>query len=557
MKSYAEILKFLGLNLLLITISNGYIKIDELKINQTCETHCYCDLNFIKCYKDYDYKFNINSNMPSCYLKEFDINVRQFTIDFNSKKTVIEVYERTFINMTKLEILHLNRVKLNEGNLPSLLNQKNLIEITIENSNLAWLLNNLECKEKVFLKKIVFSNNDLSSESLNRGTFDVCKNVNLLDLSHNKISSLRNFFTKKTNLVSLILDNNKITEIAEFDLKYLSELTELSMSKNKLSQIHPNAFESLKNLVKLNLEKNLLHSIPAKSIIYENLNILSIFGNINLIDFPNAHEFKSLRKLFVQYSYFCCPFRKIKMNSDTSLKFLSSATSGLKKSKEVLIAEKFNHEFESSKINFELKMERLNDPLIDENQVSVNCSLEPDPFQPCENLLSEDVWISIVVWAISLMGIFCNLCVIIHNFVYIIFDYQLNNRVKVSTYLLSNLAIADLLMSIYLLFIAVEDAESRHNFFRSALVWQRSFRCNLAGFFGIASSISSALCLVFITFERYYSLKNSLYYYKRVSIKIAIIFTLIIWIISFIVASLPLFKINSYSAYAVSEINLF
>ena len=80
-----------------------------------------------------------------------------------------------------------------------------------------------------------------------------------------------------------------------------------------------------------------------------------------MIDFPTGHEFKSLRKLSVQYSYHCCPFRKIKMKADPSLKILNLMTSnGLKKSKEILIAEKFSSVRSTYKNAFESKMERLN-----------------------------------------------------------------------------------------------------------------------------------------------------------------------------------------------------
>lgn len=141
-----------------------------------------------------------------------------------------------------------------------------------------------------------------------------------------------------------------------------------------------------------------------------------------------------------------------------------------------------------------------------------------------------------------------------YNIVHSILHYYYNYDVNVSTFLLTNLATADSLMSIYLLFIAIKDATSRHNFVQTALVWQRSFKCNLAGFLSIMSSVSSALCLAFITFERYYAIKNSFDYSKRISIKAASVCTCFIWFISIIAASLPLLNFNSYSTYAVSLI---
>ncbi len=106
------------------------------------------------------------------------------------------------------------------------------------------------------------------------------------------------------------------------------------------------------------------------------------------------------------------------------------------------------------------------------------------------------------------------------------------------------------MMNIYLLFIAYKDLQSRHTFGKSAISWQNSFTCSLAGFLSMLACLSTALFLAFITFERFYVIKYS-YYNKRISIEIAIVVSLIIWFISTVGATLPFFKINSYSSYAI------
>lgn len=81
--------------------------------------------------------------------------------------------------------------------------------------------------------------------------------------------------------------------------------------------------------------------------------------------------------------------------------------------------------------------------------------------------------------------------------------------------------------------------------------WQQSFSCNFAGFLSVASSVSSALGLAFITFERYYAIKNSINFNKRVTFKFAFLTVILIWIVSILFSFLPLVNINSYSAYAI------
>ena len=512
------------------------------------DARCECGPYHLRCISTYPSKvLTERVNVDSTHLTACNSNnyITKLNIEFDEFDTNVHIHTNIFTDVSELDTIFLVNVNTG-GKLPNVANLLKLREITIQNSNLIQV-NNLEdlCKnENNLLHKIDFSINELT-EQASSGSFDYCTRVNLLDLSYNKISSLENLFGKRINLKILNLASNRIESLNEFDFKHLPELTELTLSKNMLNYMHRNAFESLTKLKRLYLDKNNLRSLPVNSVIFETLKEFSVQDNPNLIDFPNAHAFKSLSKLTVHYSYHCCSFRILKTKNVAKQQI--SNTTNRKQVDDIIIAQKYNGE------NADVELEKdshesVVTKIISSNDVS--CMPDPDTFQPCENLL-EDVWLSIAVWVISTLGILSNMCVIVHNVMYMICYYQMNDSVKVSTYLLSNLAVADLLMSIFLLFIAVKDAESRHNFFQSALMWQRSFRCNLAGFLGIASSVSSALCLAFITFERYYGITYSINYNKRVNIRVAVVITFCIWVASFFVASMPLFKINSYSAYAV------
>lgn len=205
----------------------------------------------------------------------------------------------------------------------------------------------------------------------------------------------------------------------------------------------------------------------------------------------------------------------------------------------------------------------------------LKCSPLPDAFMPCENLL-EDFWLRLSVWIISFVGLIANFSVILYNFGNSCLYYTSTHDLNVPTYLMTNLAVADSLMSLYLAFIAVKDMQSRDKFGQSALEWQKSFGCPVAGFMGVVSSLTSALCLAFITFERwlleikkncqriiiyikdflyfrYYSIKNSTDFNKRISSNSAILVSLIIWILSLILAAMPLvhLNLNSYDSYAL------
>ncbi|XP_039336788.1 asporin [Mauremys reevesii] len=59
------------------------------------------------------------------------------------------------------------------------------------------------------------------------------------------------------------LQNNKIKEVKENDLKGLTSLYALALNNNKISKIHPKAFQSTKKLRRLYLSHNQLTEIPA------------------------------------------------------------------------------------------------------------------------------------------------------------------------------------------------------------------------------------------------------------------------------------------------------
>jgi hypothetical protein len=70
----------------------------------------------------------------------------------------------------------------------------------------------------------------------------------------------------------------------------------------------------------------------------------------------------------------------------------------------------------------------------------------------------------------------------------------------------------------------------------------------MTGFLAIVSYVASSLCLAFITFERFYAIS---YAVERIRFGRAALVVALVWAVAFLKASLPLFNLNSYSAYAI------
>jgi len=108
--------------------------------------------------------------------------------------------------------------------------------------------------------------------------------VSTLNLSRKSIKSIPKEIGDVTCLVSLILSNNKISDLPS-QIKYLNNLKVLDLGVNLLTSI-PLAIYSLTNLTELHLEHNKIIAIEPEISNLENLQILNMFAN-QLTIIPN------------------------------------------------------------------------------------------------------------------------------------------------------------------------------------------------------------------------------------------------------------------------------
>ena len=162
---------------------------------------------------------------------------------------------------------------------------------------------------------------------------------------------------------------------------------------------------------------------------------------------------------------------------------------------------------------------------------------------PCEDLFG---WWTLRcgVWLVFLLALLGNGVVVI----VLIFG---RNKIDVPRFLVCNLALADFFMGIYLGFLAVVDASTLGEFKAYAILWQTSWGCQMAGFFGVLSSELSVYTLSVITLERNYAITHAMHLNKRLSLKHAAYIMSVGWIFALFMALLPLFGVSDYRKFAV------
>ena len=178
------------------------------------------------------------------------------------------------------------------------------------------------------------------------------------------------------------------------------------------------------------------------------------------------------------------------------------------------------------------------------------CFPEPDDFNPCEDLLGNSDVLRAAIWIVVLLALFGNGMVIVVFIGYSVIIRRTKINLFIMHFFYANLASADLLMSIYLLTIALVDAITLGHFSEDDVEWRTGPGCGFAGFCAITSTMVSVYTLVVITAERLYTITCVM---RRKPIKkpIALVIMVFGWAFGICMGILPLFNVNSYELTAI------
>ncbi|XP_072037328.1 uncharacterized protein [Amphiura filiformis] len=448
---------------------------------------------------------NTIESLPSGVFRDL-YQLRLLTL-YENKFNVIQ--NELFNGLTKLETLSLSNNNIES--LPSGIfgDLHQLRELYLYDNKLNMIQSDL-FNGLTKLEILSLGNNSL--ESLPSGVFRDLYQLRGLFLYDNKVKGIQiDLFNELRKLEILQMRNNNIELVPSGIFKDLQQLQELSLHGNKLKVIQSDIFSGLTKLEKLNLNNNEIESLP--STLFKDLKSLKglhLYNN-RLTEIPEDifHQFNGMPlQILTIYSNKIIRLYPYQFANLTDLIVLdlmhnelrhihSKALSGLTKLKYLDLG--YNNLSKITKNSF-MGLSLENNSYIRVDSPPTCCFLETrsqsqcvprnekSPYFTCKQLLPSTA-VKCCAWIFGFCALFANIVVFIWGCEKIKSKSAEEKPVKQIIFI-TNLALADLLMGVYLLVIASVDQYYSEYFPSFAKHWRNSALCKFAGFLSVLSTSS-------------------------------------------------------------------
>ncbi|XP_044781491.2 follicle-stimulating hormone receptor isoform X2 [Bubalus bubalis] len=438
----------------------------------------------------------------------------------------------------ELEISQNDVLEVIEANVFS--NLPKLHEIRIEKANNLLYIDPDAFQNLPNLRYLLISNTGIKHlpavhkiQSLQKVLLDIQDNINIHTVERNSFMGL--------SFESMIvwLSKNGIQEIHNCAFNG-TQLDELNLNDNSnLEELPNDVFQGASGPVILDISRTRIRSLPSYGL--ENLKKLRAKSTYRLKKLPSLEKFVTLVEASLTYPSHCCAFANWRRQTSDlhpicNKSMLRQEVDDMTQARGQRVSLAEDDEPSYAK-GFDVMYSEFDYDLCNE-VVDVTCSPEPDAFNPCEDIMGDDI-LRVLIWFISILAITGNILVLV---ILITSQYKLT----VPRFLMCNLAFADLCIGIYLLLIASVDVHTKSQYHNYAIDWQTGAGCDAAGFFTVFASELSVYTLTAITLERWHTITHAMQLECKVQLRHAASVMLVGWIFAFAVALFPIFGISSY-----------
>ncbi|XP_071478267.1 G-protein coupled receptor GRL101-like [Diadema antillarum] len=282
-----------------------------------------------------------------------------------------------------------------------------------------------------------------SIKVIERSTFQDLSNLKWLDLDSNQLTTLTSgTFEELTSLTDLILRRNRISHIEVGAMRGLGRVTGISLTNNSIQELRKGMLDGLSSVSWMSLRRNPLSYIEPGT--FDNTPEITYLGLLQT-ELDNLHPdmFRGLTKLerlSTDDNRLCCLF----------MSYNITCTEGTVTS-----------------------------------------------LDSCHRLMPNQV-LRIFMWILGFSALIGNSMVLV-----IRWRGRHERRNREQSFFITNLAVADWLMGVFMILIASADIYFGPYYYLRAPQWRSSPLCAFAGFLAVWSSESSVFFLAVITLDRF------------------------------------------------------
>ncbi|KXJ25097.1 G-protein coupled receptor GRL101 [Exaiptasia diaphana] len=335
-------------------------------------------------------------------------------------------------------------------------------------------------------------------------------NLLYVDISNNRIFRIKpEAFNNGTSIEVIRLNMNFLMEIPQKTFRPLEHLKTLDLGRNLIKDLTKNTFSGLSELSVLYLQDNNISSLPDG--VFQHLSKL-IFLNLkdNSLKHLSRNTFRGLLSLM-----------HLNLQGNKLSTISQSLFDDLKRLK-TLKVDKFIHCCYAEKAITGVKCE----------------SLESNEFSSCDDLMKNTA-LRIFLWILGLSALVGNLLVICKR----ISGKEM--RQNTNSLLLTNLAITDFLMGVYLITIASFDIKWKGEYFKHDVDWRSGVGCRITGMISMLSSVVSVAFLAIVTYDRLICVVFP-FTVKKLSWRKALCICGCVWIVGLVTSIIPIFDFDYF-----------
>ena len=335
-------------------------------------------------------------------------------------------------------------------------------------------------------------------ETLAMDSFEGLYSLRYLNFDNNNIVTLQvGILHSFYKLAFLSLIDNQMTTLPTSIAPGSGDVQVLHASYNQISTLDRSTFRFIINLERLFLKGNLLAHLDPDIFKY-NLGLSRIDLSANR--FTEIPIIKHLSLVFLNVS-------------DNALtKIRGDEFVGLDGDVEVYASQ---HEICECYVSSELQC---------------SAHYERSPYLTCDRLLSDRVLV-VLMWLIGINALCGNVFVLV-------WKKRNSKSYNVQDLFLSNLALSDSLMGVYMLIIGAADIYFGDSFPMQSESWRSSITCKVAGAVSITSSEASVFFVTVISIDRFINIQFP-YSTNKLGKRLAMLTIVMIWIISLALGVVP------------------